>query len=241
MRVGSARISTLAAFCVVALVGLSPSSAARADSVIKGIDVQSGGVNFAAAKKAGAAFAYLKATEGRDQVNVPFNELLNGATKAGLFHGAYHVAAPDVSNGMDQANHFVDHGGGGSTAADQRTMPGALVLRDSATPDKCYGLDATAMVSWLGMFDNTYVNRSKGPHPVIATTAEWWKACTGDSRAFGANPLWLLHSAESAEELPASWRAYALVQYEVSGAKQGKDKFNGSEDTLKNFVLPQQD
>lgn len=240
MRVRSAGISTLAAFCVVALVGLSPSSAARADNGIDGIDVEAAGVNWANVKK-NAAFSYAKATDGRDGVNTAFIQLNDAATKAGLFHGAYHVAAPDLSNGMDQANHFVEHGGGGSTAADKRTMPGAIVLRDGSTTNKCYGLDATAMVSWLAMFDNTYVNRSNGPHPVIATTAEWWKSCTGDSRAFGANPLWLLHSADSAEELPAGWQAYTLMQYEVSGSKQGKDKFNGSKDTLNNFVLPQQD
>ncbi|WP_191094350.1 GH25 family lysozyme [Nocardia colli] len=238
MRVGS---NTLAALCVVALVGLLPSSAARADISIKGIDVAAGGVNWAAVQKEGAAFAYLEATEGRDHVNAPFDELITGASKAGLFHGAYHVAAPDLSNGMDQANYFVEHGGGGSTAADQRTMPGAIVLRDGSKTDKCYGLDPTAMVSWLAMFDNTYINRAKGPHPVIATTAEWWKTCTGDSHAFGANPLWLLHSADTAEQLPGGWQAYALVQYEVSGSKRGKDKFNGSKDTLNNFVLPQQD
>ncbi|MFE9581888.1 GH25 family lysozyme [Nocardia sp. NPDC006044] len=239
MRVRSARISTLAAFCVVALVGLSPSSAARADSVIEGVDVESTGVNWATVKK-NAAFAYVKATDGRDGVNAAFAQLNDAASKAGLFHGAYHVAAPDLSNGMDQANHFFDHGGG-PTAADNRTMPGAVVLRDGAKTDKCYGLDATAMVSWLAMFDNTYINRSKGPHPVIATTAEWWKTCTGGSHDFGANPLWLLHSADSTEQLPAGWQAYALLQYEVSGSKQGKDKFNGSKDTLANFVLPQQE
>ncbi|MEU7142024.1 GH25 family lysozyme [Nocardia sp. NPDC046473] len=236
MRVRSARISTLAVFCVVALVGLLPSSTAQADSSVEGIDVAGSQVNWDGVKAKGVAFAYIKATQGRDGISPDFGGLNAGATGAGLFHGAYHIAAPNLSNGMDQANHFVDHGGI-SSPEDGRTLPGAIVLQDGPKKDKCYGIDVKAMVSWLSMFDNTYSNRSKGSHPVIATTADWWKTCTGDSAGFRANPLWLLHSADSAEELPAGWQAYTLAQYAVSGSKQGKDKFNGSSDTLKEFVL----
>ncbi|MFI6995887.1 GH25 family lysozyme [Nocardia sp. NPDC050175] len=242
MRVRSARISTLAAFCVVALVGLLPPSTARADSVVEGLDVATSGVVWADVKNKGVAFTYMKATQGRDSANPAFSELNNGATAAGLFHGGYHVAAPDASAGRDQANFFVDHAGirvvgSENDANDVKTLPGAILLRDGAKTNKCYGLSPQQMVEWLKEFSNTYNTRSKGWRPVIATTADWWKTCTGDSGEFGStNYLWLLHSASSADELPTAWSVGTIAQYKVAGPNKGADRFNGDEAALEKFA-----
>ncbi|MFI6172761.1 GH25 family lysozyme [Nocardia sp. NPDC051052] len=226
----------LAAYCVVALVGLLPSSVARADSVVEGIDVAAAGVDWAGVQSKGAAFAYIKATQGRDGVNAAFAELISGATTNGLFHGAFHVAAPDTSNGVDQANYFVDHGGVW-TPDDDHTLPGAILLQGKGKAHECYGLDPAAMVRWLKDFSNTYRTRSADRPPVIATTVEWWKTCTGDSGDFGSvNPLWILHSAGSADALPAGWLFSTITQYKVSGPNRGMDKFAGDQAALKQFA-----
>lgn len=236
MRVRSARISTLAALCVVALVGLLPSSTAQADSGVEGIDAAAAGVDWAKVKSQGVAFAYSKATLGRDGTNPAFPELNKGATDAGLFHGAYHVAAPDESRGMDQANFFFDHGGNW-TADDGKTLPGAILLRDSAKADKCYGLAPAAMVDWLIEFSNVYHTRTNTRVPVIATTAAWWQKCTDDSPAFRTtNPLWQLHSTGSADALPAGWTAGTITQYKVAGPNRGTDRFDGDQAALELFA-----
>ncbi|MFI6047017.1 GH25 family lysozyme [Nocardia sp. NPDC051321] len=219
----------------MALFGALPSSAAQADGGVEGLDAAASGVDWVKVKSDGAAFAYNKATQGRDGTNIAFGELNNGASKAGLFHGAYHVAAPDASSGRDQANFFVDHGGIWP-AEDGHGLPGAILLRDGTKANKCYGLDASSMVSWLKEFSNTYRTRSTDRAPVIATTAQWWKNCTDDSADFGAvNPLWLLHSAGSAD-LPVGWKASTITQDKVSGANRGADRFNGNQELLEQFA-----
>lgn len=235
MGVRAARITTLAALCVVALIGLPPTSTAQADSGVEGIDAATSGVDWAKAQRDGAAFAYIKATQGRDGTNAAFAELINGAATARLFHGAYHVAAPDASSGRDQANHFVDHGGSWP-AEDGRTLPGAILLRDDTKAGKCYGLDASSMVSWLKEFSNTYRTRSEDRAPIIATTAQWWQNCTADSADFGqVNDLWLLHSTGSVEML-AGWTAGTFTQEKVAGPNRGTDRFNGDGPTLQRFA-----
>ncbi|PXX58846.1 glycosyl hydrolase family 25 [Nocardia tenerifensis] len=226
-------MTTLATCCALVLLGLLPASAARADSEIEGVDVSDGTVDWVSGHAKGGAFAYLEATQGKSGVNSAFDRLTLGATTAGLYHGAYHVAAPGASRGMDQANFFVDHGGAWK-AEDGRTLPGAIVLQEKS---KCDGLEPAAMVAWLKEFSNTYRTRTTRA-PVIATTSAWWKTCTDDSVDFGAvNPLWILHPGKSTGPLPAGWKSYALWRYAAAGAK-GSDRLNGDEAALEQFAVP---
>ncbi|MFD6156047.1 GH25 family lysozyme [Nocardia sp. NPDC060256] len=227
----------MTACCVVALVGLLPSSTAGADSTVDGMDVSDSTVDWAGVKAKGVAFAYIKATQGRAGTNSAYAGLFGSAPKADLFLGAYHVAAPDEGPGRDQANFFVDHGGAWS-ASDDKTLPGAVLLQDNPKKPKpdCYGLSPEAMVSWVKEFSNTYDTRTHR-RPVIATTTDWWKKCTADSTVFGgSNPLWILHYRESADSLPAGWSLYVFAQYTASGAKPGADRFNGNQSVLEQFA-----
>ena len=40
-----------------------------------------------------------------------FNSQYTGATNAGIIHGAYHFARPDISNDAEQAKYFAANGG----------------------------------------------------------------------------------------------------------------------------------
>lgn len=145
----------------------------------------------------------------------------SGATNAGLIRGSYHFARPDVSSGATQANYFLANGGGWS--ADGITLPGALdiectyshfaraypilngVRTDNPYGATCYGLSQSAMVAWIKDFSNTYHSKT-GRYPVIYTTTDWWKTCTGNASGFqNDNPLWIARYASSIGELPAGY------------------------------------
>ncbi|CAL1699769.1 unnamed protein product [Somion occarium] len=193
-----------------------------------GIDIShfQGAVNFNIAKANGISFVYIKATEGTTFIDPQFSTNYIAATNAGLIRGAYHFAHPDSSSGATQANYFLAHGGGWSS--DGITLPGALDIEYNPNGAECYGLSASAMVSWIRDFSNTYHSATEA-FPVIYTTTDWWTTCTGNSAAFGStNPLWIARYASSIGTLPAAWSFTTFWQYADSGPNPGdQDQFNG--------------
>ncbi|TFK89918.1 glycoside hydrolase family 25 protein [Polyporus arcularius HHB13444] len=230
----STGLLTLAAF--LALSSASPSLVKRAAP--QGVDIShyQGTVNFNTLVANGMSFVYIKVTEGTTYQDPNFSANYNGATKAGLIRGGYHFAHPDTSSGATQANYFLAHGGGWS--GDGITLPGALDIEYGPSGSECYGLSASAMVSWIKDFSNTYHSHT-GVYPVIYTTTDWWKTCTGNSAAFAStNPLWIAHYSSSIGTLPAGWTYTTFWQYADSGPNPGdQDEFNGSLQGLKNLAL----
>ncbi|KAI0764562.1 glycoside hydrolase family 25 protein [Trametes elegans] len=228
--------AALSALVVASATVASPVLEKRAAP--KGIDISSyqGTVNFNTAKANGIAFVYIKATEGTTYTDAYFSSHYTGATNAGLIRGAYHFAHPSSSSGATQAKYFLAHGGGWSK--DGITLPGALDIEYNPNGAECYGLSASAMVSWIKDFSNTY-HSSTGVYPVIYTTTDWWKTCTGNSAAFAStNPLWIARYASSIGALPAGWSYTTFWQYADSGPNPGdQDEFNGSLDGLKRLAL----
>jgi GH25 family lysozyme M1 (1,4-beta-N-acetylmuramidase) len=202
-----------------------------------GLDVSGhqGNVDWTAVKNNGAAFAYVKATEGTTYTSPSFSQQYNGAYDAGLIRGAYHFALPDHSSGTAQADWFVGHGGGWS--ADGRTLPPALDIEYNPYGATCYGLSQSAMVSWIRDFSNEVHTRT-GRYPTIYTTTDWWTTCTGNTSGFGAtNPLWIARYSSSPGTLPAGWSAQTLWQYADSGTFPGdQDTFNGTLSDLQAFA-----
>ncbi|KIJ70585.1 glycoside hydrolase family 25 protein [Hydnomerulius pinastri MD-312] len=193
------------------LVGASP---VEKRSEPFGIDVSSnqGSVNWSSWKSKGVTFAYIKATEGVSYVNPDFNAQHAGATKAGMIRGGYHFARPNDGAGSTQASYFLRHGGGWS--GDGKTLPGALDIEYNPTKggNECYGLGHSSMVSWVKSFSNEYHSKT-GRYPIIYTTTDWWKSCTGNSASFAStSPLWIAHPG-SIGPLPAGWRSAAIWQY----------------------------
>ncbi|MEU6589440.1 lysozyme [Streptomyces sp. NPDC046881] len=197
----------------------------------RGHDVSSHqrGVDWAAAAAKGATFVYVKATESTTYRNPYFSGQYSGARKAGLLHGAYHFALPDRSSGARQAAYFVRHGGG--WRADGWTLPPALDIEYNpySARHKCYGLGKARMVRWIRSFSDE-VRRQTGRRPVIYTTTQWWKLCTGNSRAFSSsNPLWIArHGTSRPGTLPGGWRYWTFWQYATKGRLPGdQNLFNG--------------
>ncbi|PFH48036.1 glycoside hydrolase family 25 protein [Amanita thiersii Skay4041] len=196
-----------------------------------GIDVSGfqPNVDFNAVKANGISFVYIKATEGTTFISSSFSNQYIGATNAGLIRGAYHFAHPDSSSGATQANFFLAHGGGWS--GDGITLPGVLDIEYNPNGAECYGLSASAMVSWVQDFSNTYVANT-GRFP------DWWTTCTGNSGAFGTNnPLWIAHYASTIGTIPAGFPFATFWQYADSGPNPGdQDLFNGDDAGLARFA-----
>jgi GH25 family lysozyme M1 (1,4-beta-N-acetylmuramidase) len=136
----------------------------------------------------------------------------------------YHFAIPNISGGAAQADFALSHGvfaAGGRTARlelDVEYDPYTGIDHTNA----CYGLSPAQMVSWIGAF-GAEAQRLTGQPPVIYTTPSWWAACTGNSTAFAADPLWAAAPAPGAPAGPAGpasltgWTNWAFWQF-TSGA-----------------------
>ena len=76
--------------------------------VVKGVDVShyDGTIDWAAANKAGIAFAFMKSTEGTGFVDPQFAANWKGAGDAGVIRGAYHFFRP-ATDATAQADFFV--------------------------------------------------------------------------------------------------------------------------------------
>lgn len=199
-------------------------------ATVEGIDVSShqGNVDWAYWWGQGKRFAYVKATEGTSYKNPYFAQQYNGSYNVGMIRGAYHFALPNSSSGATQANYFASSGGGWSR--DGKTLPGALDIEYNPYGATCYGLSASAMVSWIRDFLNTYKSRT-GRDAVIYTNYDWWSRCTGNTTAFNStNPLWVARYSSTVGTLPGGWPFYTFWQFTSSPIDQSH--FNGAYDRL---------
>jgi lysozyme len=232
-----------AATAALVLAGTATAAAGPpelASGSLRGHDVSSHQqhVDWAAARSKGARFVYVKATESTGYRNPYFSEQYDGARGAGLVRGAYHFALPDESSGARQAKYFVQHGG--DWHADGWTLPPALDVEYNPynKKRKCYGLSKKRMVRWIRSFSDE-VRKETGRRPVIYTTSQWWKLCTGNSRAFSSgNPLWIArHGDSSPGPLPGGWRYWTFWQYDIRGGLPGdQNLFNGPAGRLRSFA-----
>jgi GH25 family lysozyme M1 (1,4-beta-N-acetylmuramidase) len=182
----------------------------------------------------GKRFAYIKATEGTTIRDTYFDVNYLQSYLVGMIRGAYHFARPARSNGMVQADYFIDNGGNWSS--DGRTLPGALDLEGD-----CAGKSPAAMVQWIHQFADRYKERT-GRNVVIYTNRSWWNTCTGGSGEFAVtNPLWYAEP-DPDPQLPNGWSRYTFWQYSQSGSVPGisgevdLNVFNGSEEQLRRFA-----
>ncbi len=208
-----------------------------AAGTLKGLDVSAfqENIDWSSVASKGAAFAYVKATEGEDYTSSQFSKQYSGSATAGLLRGAYHFALPDKSGGSSQADYFVAHGGGWSD--DGKTLPGALDIEYNPYGATCYGLSQSSMVSWVTAFSNEYQAKT-GRYPIIYSTRDWWSSCTGNSGSLaGHDPLWIANYGGSPTPLPNGWSTYTVWQNADSGTFPGdQDVFNGTATDLKTYA-----
>ncbi len=197
---------------------------------VRGIDVAAfqhpngRAINWAAVAAAGYKFAAVKATEGNYYVNPWVARDLAAAKKARLFVTAYHFAIPNVSGGAAQARYTVQHG---HYATGAQMLP--LLLDIEYDPcigtdgtNECYGLSRAKMTAWIAAFVAT-ARGLTGQLPLIYTTADWWRTCTGGSKAFAADPVWVAAYGFARPPVPAGWHSWTFWQYSSTGTVRGVD------------------
>ncbi|KAF2760314.1 putative N,O-diacetyl muramidase [Pseudovirgaria hyperparasitica] len=202
-------------------------------ATVEGFDIShyQSSVDFAGAYNAGLRFVLIKATEGTTYKDPAFSSHYNGATTAGFIRGGYHFARPSSSSGAVQASFFAKNGGGWSN--DGRTLPGMLDLEGD-----CAGKSASAMVSWIQDFVETYLSET-GRHCIIYTNRSWWQSCTGDSTAFSnTSPLHLASWNNSPGTIPGGWGYQTIWQYNDHSSWGGdSDRFNGDATQLRKLAM----
>src|SRR5215213_7728462 len=159
------------AFAAVAILLLPPN--ARAVEFQQGIDIShfQPSVNWTSMKSAGIKFAFVKATEGVDFVDVSFHSHMAAAIAAGMPIGPYHFARLNSgetipTDAVDEANDFVD-------AIQQYYNTPAMVLRPvidyEQIPNDPVSPSVKAYVSkWLRDFSGV-VQQRLGVVPIIYT------------------------------------------------------------------------
>jgi lysozyme len=176
-------------------------------SYLSGIDVShyQGEVDWPAVAASGVCFAFIKATDGVDDIDPRFAQNWAGAKVAGIVRGAYHFFRPRL-DAQQQAAHFLR-----VVAMDDLALPPAL---DIEVTD---GLDPPALQAGIRTWLET-VQAAFGCTPTVYTDPSFWREnVAGD---FSAYPLWLAcYAAEP--EVPENWEAWTFWQHTDAGNANG--------------------
>ena len=167
--------------------------------------------------RAGYKFAFVKASEGNYYVNPYYASDVAQAQAAGLYVTGFHFAIPNASSGARQADYAVKHA---RYTASGRPMPLALDIEYNPYGATCYGFTAARMVAWISAF-TAEARRLTGQPTIIYTTADWWRYCTRDSKAFGSDSLWVAAYGPTTPPMPSGWRKWTFWQYTSRGQVPG--------------------
>ena len=225
---------------VVIVVGLALAAAAQSGArgsaalaattqpVVQGTDVSNltTVTNWPDVAAAGMSFAGIMAYDGASVSNPSYASQVTGALDAGLYVMPYVVADPlKVATGTEQftakawpAISAVS----GAIYKNGRYLPVVLDMESQplVTSEACYGLSKAQMVTWIGQFIAA-ANKQTGLSTVVYSNPNWWQACTGNSTAFGGDPLWIADYGVSSPAVPPGWPGYTFWQSSDSASVNG--------------------
>ncbi|MCW2601570.1 MAG: glycoside hydrolase, family 25 [Frankiales bacterium] len=168
-------------------------------------------ISWAAVKKAGESFAFVKASEGASYDNPYYAADAAGARQAGLIVGAYHFGRPGSSaSAAAQARHLVSVAG---LARTDGTLPLVLDLEDSG------GLSPAALQAWTNQFLST-AQALTGRRPVLYTYVSFWRYQMGNDTRFAPYPLWEARYASHWDSI-GGWKSPTFWQYTSSATISG--------------------
>jgi lysozyme len=170
-----------------------------------------GDVDWREVKETGHAFAFAKATEGKDFRDPMFNAARWKAMReAGLRRGAYHFARPQAGRPPElETQHFLQtvHAAGGFAAGD---LPPVLDL------EWVHGLSPAALHAWVAGWVRA-VHQATGVRPIIYTGGPFWDGAVGASQDALGCPLWLAAYVKDPHRfLPAAWRQTGLTLWQFT-------------------------
>ena len=207
-----------------------------------GVDVSSyqhpngAGINWGSVKASGAAFAFVKMSEGSGYTNPYGYSDLAGARAAGLRATGYHFGRPrlPLSTATSDAQHFAAQVG-------NVKVPGALppVLDIEANG----GLSAANVTAWTKQFLSS-LEAATGRTPMVYSGPWFWRGYMGNPSGFARYPVWIADYNPSATgpSLFGDFGFSTVWQYtdsaRVSGISSSTDGnwFHGGRDVLDRFA-----
>jgi lysozyme len=197
---------------------------------LEGVDVSDaqGAIDWAAARSAGVAFAFVKATQGTYDTQSTFSANWPGARHAGVARGAYHFFDP-TEDGAAQAAHFLDVIG--------PPVPGDLPpMLDLECPDgaaDCLyaGHPGRAPPPAIRARVDAFlaaIEAAMGVKPVVYTFPDYFASSGVDPTGLEVYPLFVAGVGPSGQAatgactpVPAPWTAAAFWQYAWTGSVAG--------------------
>lgn len=210
----------------------APSRPPIAEGQVAGIDVSKfSEVDWTKVNKNSVSFIVIRATESTANKDDEFDRNWEGAKRAGIIRGAYHVFHPE-QDAAAQANFFLT-----TVSFERGDLPPVLAVERGG---KERGVDGATFASrvrtWL-----TLVQKATGRKPIIYTSASFWNDNMTDD--FGDYPLWIAsYGGPAPRALPKGWKTWTFWQYtdhagvEGAGGAVDANYFNGSYQDLQNFI-----
>jgi lysozyme len=181
---------------------------------VRGIDVSyyQGEIDWPTVRASGIAFAYIKATEGGDYLDVKFKQNWHAAKAAGVKRGAYHfynLCRPV----RDQIAWFEQN-----VPRDPNALPPAIDMEWVPTSKNCPIRPSRAkIVADLQLFLE-HIERHYGKRPVIYVTGSFHHDIL--EGAFNDYPFWL-RAIDGPPGQRYAFRPWQLWQYSARGTLPG--------------------
>jgi lysozyme len=253
----------------IAMLGMA--APAGAGDFIPGIDVSrwQGDINWTSVKNSGIQFAFAKATEGVDFVDIEYHQNMQGARAAGVYIGPYHFCRIDSLNGvpftsydgapfLPGTNPYIDAVSEANDFIDairpyyrtgQHLPPVADVERqpDFAT----IALERAFVSNWVQLFSDT-VDNALGVRPIVYTSRSSANTYFTSNVAAG-HELWISWWKGTGTTSPPLqsdtplWNRWLFWQWTESGTTPGiagdvdQDVFEGTPEELAALLLGKDD
>ena len=179
----------------------------QGDRMLTGPDISNhqGIYDWAAEKRRGSDFGFVKATEGVTFEDAQFPRNWREMKRLGLVRGAYHFARPRNSP-TREADHFISYVRS-QGLADNDMLALDLEVTDGASP---------AEVSAFARAFCARVQEVTGRRPIVYTNLATPRA--GNCAGLGGYPLWIADPSRAAgnPRVPAPWKAWVIHQHDQS-------------------------
>ncbi len=169
-------------------------------------------VDWAAARRAGVNFAFIKATEGGDRIDPAFAANWAGAAAEGMPRGAYHFFY-FCTDAATQARWFIEN-----VPRQRGALPPVLDLEWNAHSPTCRTRPPAETVQAEARRYLDIVGRHYGQRPIVYTTPEFW--ADNDLGRLGAQDFWLRSTAAHPSESYPGAR-WTFWQYSGTGIIPG--------------------
>ncbi len=207
-----------------------------AEYTIHGIDVSKyqGDIDWQAVKESGVAFAFIKATEGGDNMDAKFQRNWEGARAAGVPRGAYHFVywCRPPHEEIAQFKRVAP--------ADPDALPPVLDVEATPTSKSCKRTlyREEVLADMRQMLED--MERHYGKKPIIYTSVDFYQAIL-HSDALSEYPIWV-RSTKYHPQVRYGSRKWTFWQYRSDGSVPGitgavdQNAFHGDHETWKKWL-----